>query len=233
VLAPWLRGYSPSPTQGPFHPRAHVADLLALIDDWSPGRPVSLVGHDWGATYTHVACLTAPERIERAVTLAVPDPRTFLRQLRSPAQLRRSQYMALFQLPGAGWLVSARGFAFVDRLWRIWSPGLTLDPDLRAELHTCLAASMPAPIQFYRHTFRPTRANLALMRDRRAISSPLLQLHGARDGCVLPPTIDDQRLFTGPHKREIVPKVGHFLHIEAPVDIADRVGAWLTTTEGV
>jgi hypothetical protein len=54
--------------------------------------------------------------------------------------------MGFFQLPGSGWVVSARDLALIDLLWRRWSPGLSLDPARRAELHACLKASMPAPI---------------------------------------------------------------------------------------
>src|SRR4029079_16186299 len=45
---------------------------------------------------------------------------------------------------------------------------------------------------------------------------PLLQLHGADDGCILPPQVDDRHRFAAPHARQSVPDVGHFLHIEAP-----------------
>jgi pimeloyl-ACP methyl ester carboxylesterase len=82
VVAPWLRGYAPSPTAGPFDFAALTSDVLALIDRWSPGRAVELVGHDWGALIRYDACVTAPERIERAVTLAVPHPLTFLSRRR-------------------------------------------------------------------------------------------------------------------------------------------------------
>jgi len=98
VVAPWLRGYAPSPTAGPFDFAALTSDVLALIDRWSPGRAVELVGHDWGALITYDTCVTAPERIERAVTLAFPHPLTFLSRPRL-AQLRRSWYMGLSQLP--------------------------------------------------------------------------------------------------------------------------------------
>jgi pimeloyl-ACP methyl ester carboxylesterase len=77
VVAPWLRGYAPSPTAGPFDFASLTSDVLALIDQWSPGRAVELIGHDWGALITYDACVTAPERIERAVTLAIPHPLTF------------------------------------------------------------------------------------------------------------------------------------------------------------
>ncbi|WP_245364310.1 alpha/beta fold hydrolase [Sinorhizobium americanum] len=60
VVAPWFRGYAPSPTAGPFDMAALTSDVLALIDRWSPGRAVELVGHDWGGAITYDACVTAP-----------------------------------------------------------------------------------------------------------------------------------------------------------------------------
>lgn len=217
VLAPWLRGYAPSPTRGPFDLDTLAGDVRALIDQWSPAQPVDVVGHDWGAAITQVLCASSPERIHRAVTLALPHVLTFARQLRSPAQLAHSWYMLLFQLPGSAHLVRA---PLIDLLWRRWSPSFTLDPARRAALHAGLAASLPAPLGYYR-TFWRHRLRM------RAIATPLLELHGADDGCVLPPTIDDRQRFTGPRVREVVPDVGHFLHLEAPAEIAERVATWL------
>jgi len=54
----------------------------------------------------------------------------------------------------------------------------------------------------------------------------MLQLHGADDGCFLPPQVDDRHRFDAPHAQEVVPGVGHFLHIEAPEAIAKRIAAW-------
>lgn len=226
VCAPWLRGYAPSPLAGPFALGALVADVLALIDRVSPTAPVALVGHDWGAAIAYAACIAAPDRIARAVTLALPHPLSFLRQLRAPAQLRRSWYMALFQLPGAGAIVAARRLALVDRLWRAWSPGFVLDAARRAELHRCLAASLPAPLGYYRAVGRA-----GTTRDLRALATPirvpLLQLHGADDGCVLPPAGDDRQRFAAAHAIDVVPGVGHFLHLERPAAIASQIAGWL------
>lgn len=227
VIAPWLRGYAPSPRRGPYDVDTLAGDVLALISQVGGSGTVDLVGHDWGAAITYAVCAEAPARIRRAVTLALPHPATFLRSLGAPAQLARSWYMALFQLPGAGWLAGARELALIDRLWRTWSPGWTLDPERRAELHACLAASLPAPLGYYRAALRPLGTLRARQRrSERRICTRLLQLHGEADGCVLPPTTADAARFDD-RVLELVPGRGHFLHLEDPDGIAARVGAWL------
>jgi pimeloyl-ACP methyl ester carboxylesterase len=184
VIAPWLRGYAPSPLAGPFDLDTLVADVIAIVA--RAGERIALVGHDWGAVLTYGACIAAPDRIARAVTIAVPHPLTFLRRLATTPQALRSWYMAMFALPGAKRIVAARDLAFVDRLWRTWSPALALDAAQRAELHACLAASLPAPLAYYRAILAPgfARRFAALAAPIRV---PLLQLHGADDGCILPP----------------------------------------------
>ncbi len=227
VVAPWLRGYHPSPRVGPYDLETLAADVLAFIDQLAPRRgSIDLVGHDWGAVITYAVCQQAPDRVRRAVTMSVPHPLTFVRQLRNPEQALRSAYMALFQLPGAGAIVRAANL--VDRLWGVWSPKLHLDEHTRADLHRTLAASLPAPLEYYRAAARPVGAARArLRRARLPIEVPLLQLHGADDACILQPTADDAHLFTGPRELAILDGLGHFLHIEAPDDIAARVDAWL------
>jgi pimeloyl-ACP methyl ester carboxylesterase len=228
VIAPWLRGYAPSPLGGPYDLEALGEDAIAILERIAPGGRADLVGHDWGAAIAYRVCAAAPERVRRAATLALPHPLTLLRSLRRPAQLRRSWYMLLFQVPGAEHLVRARQLALIDRLWRAWSPRLGLDDARRAELHACLAASLPAPLEYYRAMVRPVarlRARVAQNTARR-IATPLLQLHGEEDGCVLPPRDRDDRFFLE-RVLEVVPNAGHFLHLEAPGPIAARVAAWL------
>lgn len=230
VIAPWLRGYAPSPVDGPrgaFELDALVDDVLAIIDRVAPGAPVDLIGHDWGAVITYALCARAGDRVRRAVTLAVPHPLTFLRALQSAPQMRRSWYIALFQIPGAERVVRANDLALIDHLWQTWSPGWRLDPARRAALHACLAASLPAPLHYYRAILRPfVTLRRRLERLAAPIATPVLQLHGAEDGCVMAPDDRDARRFS--HRvLEVLPNVGHFLHLEQPTEIARRIEAWL------
>lgn len=228
VVAPWLRGYAPSPLAGPYDVDHLAGDVLAWVDRLSPTRPVALVGHDWGAAVTYVACARAPARFAAAVTLAVPHPAVFVRSLARRRQLARSWYMLAFQVPGVERLAAARDFALIDRLWADWSPGFALPTEQRAALHATLRVSWPAPLLYYRALTRPPGAALARLRRRDRIAVPTLYLHGARDGCIGPEVgVGAERYFTAGYRREVVPGVGHFLAAEAPAEVAARIASWL------
>lgn len=231
VIAPWLRGYAPSATAGPFTVEQLTEDVLALARAIAPGRQIHIVGHDWGAVIAYAVMASAPDAVASSVTLAVPHPLAVARSLaRSRAQLARSWYMLFFQLPHLPeWLVGARDMAFIDRLWRVWSPGFVLPEPERRALHRCLRQSMPAPIEYYRAMLRPpgqARARVRWLAAQR-ITTPTLHVHGELDGCIgLPAARGHERFFAGPFAAEVVPGVGHFMQQEAPAAIAERVLAW-------
>jgi pimeloyl-ACP methyl ester carboxylesterase len=235
AVAPWMRGYAPSTLAGPHHGEQLADDALAIARALAGGRRFALVGHDWGALAVWAACARAPADLACAITMAVPHPLATAAYLaRRPSQLRRSWYIGFFQLPRLPeWALARRDFALVDRLWRDWSPGFALDAGARRRLHRCLAASLPAPLAYYRAL---PRQLLALRRppalagapaDQR-IATPVLYLHGADDGCIEPGAAARQaRFMRGPFGEERVAHAGHFLHLEQPDAVGAHIIAWL------
>lgn len=221
VVAPWLRGYAPSTLEGPYDIDQIARDALALASALGHEK-LTLVGHDWGAIATYVACTMAPHRVAAAVAMSIPHPWTFKR----PQQLAYSAYVPLLAAPGGAELARARDFALVDLLWRRWSPSLTLDTTRRRALHACLSASWPAPARYYRALLWPPSA--ARFGERMRITVPLLHLHGVEDGCVAVQTGRGQeRFFDGPFASEVRARAGHFLALEAPEWVAERALQWL------
>ena len=214
VARPAMRGYAPSgpARSGRYDIRALADDVLTVADALSPGEPVRLLGHDWGAIAACAAAQRAPERVSHLVTIAVPPPRLadFLR----PAQARRSAYIASFQLPGAERRLAARRGELVERLWRAWSPGFTCPPDLMAAAKAAVLADPSAVLGYYRALPR----GLALAQPPAAV--PQLHLHGDRDGCV---GVEVARRAGGPHRRIAILPGGHFLHLEAPLAVNARL----------
>jgi pimeloyl-ACP methyl ester carboxylesterase len=230
AIAPYMRGYRPSTLAGPYHTDRLGDDVIALADAVGGGRPVHLVGHDWGAVASYVAMARSPGRFARAVTMAVPHLNAFAANLRRhPAQLRRSWYMLFFQLGAqADRRVAAGDFELIERLWASWSPGFKPEAAYLAELKACLAESMPAPLEYYRAMFRPLREAMQRGRQRLKIGVPTLHLQGAQDGCISAEMGDGQaRYFTAGFEARVVPGVGHFLHIERPDDVGGMIVEWL------
>lgn len=222
AVAPFLRGYAPSPLSGPYGMGDLSADLLAVGRALSPSEPFRVVGHDIGSQAALRASADAPDRIARLVALAGPHPTAMLENVRrSPAQVWRSRYIALFQIPGlAEWRVRRNGFAHLDALWRRWSPGFDPPPERMTSVKRTFAASMPAPVAMYRSG--------DFGGDPRPIPVPTLFLAGANDGCIAPAMADGQeRFFTGGYAREVIPDAGHFLHLERPEAVGRRVVEWL------
>lgn len=226
VVAPWTRGYAPTevPADPITEPARLTTDLNALHDALGGDGDAVLVGHDWGAVAAARAAATAPERWRRVVTLAVPPERILARQ-RDPSQLWRSRYLLAAQLPGAERRMLAPDA--LAQLWRRWSPGYEpktadLDP---------LAASLRSPgvpeavLGYYRGFRRAVVAGRALTPKVPLPDQPHLILHGRDDGCIGAGLAEAAAGWL-PHSEshvEVVDDAGHFLHLEAPDLVGERI----------
>lgn len=221
VVAMNLRGYAPSPLDGPLGLDDLVEDLLAVTAALSPDDPVFLVGHDYGAQLAYPAMARSPHRFRRAVLLSGAHPAFVQRNARrSLRQVWMSRYIVFFQLGcWADRRVARHDFAYVDTLWRRWAPGFVLATEHREHVKGTLRASMPQPVAMYRG------GGFSVPRD--PIPVPTLSIGGAADGCALPMlTRGQESVFTNGYRAETWDGSGHFPHLEQPARTADTVLRW-------
>jgi len=130
AVAPSMRGYAPTgPSPDGCYQTADLARDANALHEALGGGPAMVVGHDWGAPAAYGAAILEPERWRAVVGMSVPPWGAMGRALLGNLdQVQRSWYMFLFQHPLAEHLVSSGDFAFIERLWRQWSPGLDAGP---------------------------------------------------------------------------------------------------------
>jgi pimeloyl-ACP methyl ester carboxylesterase len=224
VLCPDLRGlgWTEAPSGG-YGWDSLASDLLALLDALGLSR-VFLIGHDWGVHAGFLACLRAPERVERFVALndVHPWPRP---GPRDALHAWRFWYQAVLAAPGVGaWLLRNRP-GFVRTLIRSWSAAeVWTEEELDAFSSRLQEPERArASVELYRTLlFRELPALVTGRYRSLRLQTPTLLLFGAADGVVRPhqlrgyePHADDMRV-------ELIPGVGHFTAEEAPELVARR-----------
>ncbi len=100
TFCPDQRGYSPGArprSRFAYRVKQLVGDVVGLIDQI--GQPVHLVAHDWGAVVAWSLAGRHPDKILSLTVASVGHPAAYMRSWLNFDQLRKSWYMAVFQLP--------------------------------------------------------------------------------------------------------------------------------------
>ncbi|HLF41431.1 MAG TPA: alpha/beta hydrolase [Acidimicrobiia bacterium] len=234
AVAPWMRGYHPSglAPDGNYELAALAKDACDLADVLAGDRGAVLIGHDWGAAAAYLAGAYRPDRFSKVVTLAVPPAQLFVQAfLERPEQLKRSWYMFFFQHPLADVAVPANDLAFIDMLWKDWSPGFDVDPQFMKALKATLSApgSLSAAIGYYRAMLGTPASTPDPALDEvraaigRAMPVPTLYLQGENDGCFAHDMVDPSALAAVGIDYQLAPDAGHFLQLERPEDVNRRI----------
>lgn len=147
TLAVDQRGYSPGA-----RPRSRtaysiedlVADLAAVVE--AVGGPVHVVGHDWGAVVGWTAAALRPDLLRTLTAVSVPHPAAMAAACVRSDQLRRSWYVAAFQVPWLPERVLASRFG--ERALRASG----MDPETLARYRDEVvdAGALPGALGYYR-----------------------------------------------------------------------------------
>jgi pimeloyl-ACP methyl ester carboxylesterase len=226
VVAPFMRGYAPSavPTDGCYQTAMLARDANALHDKLGGDNDAIIIGHDWGAPSCYGAAIDAPTRWRKVVGMAVPPTAALgMAFVQNNEQIKKSWYMFFFQHGLADLVVGANNHAFIEMLWRDWSPGYDASLDLES-IRRSLAdpKNLQAALGYYRATLGDGYRDPQLSELQNQISAgvptqSMLYLHGANDGCIGVDVVESAKKIAPANvKFEVVAAAGHFLQLEQP-----------------
>jgi pimeloyl-ACP methyl ester carboxylesterase len=215
AVAPWMRGYHPSeiPADGRYDTDTLGRDVVALIEALGVDSAI-VVGHDWGASAAYSAAALAPDRVRLLVAMAVPHPRS-LRP--SPRLVWAMRHFITLRSARAGERVRANDFAYVDELWRRWSPAWRELPASETA-HVKAAFAQPGCAEAACAYYAAVGARLPSS-HRPQIVVPTIAFAG-EDDMIAPRAYERaRRCFDGSYEVVIVAG-GHFMHREHPQTFA-------------
>ncbi len=241
VVAPDQRGYGlSSKPQGveAYRARHLVADVAALADVLSPGKPFVLAGHDWGASVAYAYAFAHPGRLSRLVIANGVHPACFQRAIFEDGEQRRaSQYMNRLRAPDAEERLSEDRYA---RLMRMIAGFSRSDWMTDAEADAYRAewsrpGALTAMLNWYRASqvivpepgaVPPPAPILDIPVAQLTVRMPHLLLWGEADEALRPACYKRLAEFAPRLTVRTVPNAGHWILHERPDEVAAAIRAF-------
>lgn len=210
VVAPFTRGYWPTEAKGPYDSDTLGDDIAALIEALGEKQAI-VVGHDWGASAAYCAAGSHPDRVRLLITMAIPHPKSLKP---SPLMLWKIRHFFTLGRPSGPAKARKDDFAYIDELWRRWSPAWK---DLPASETAAVKdsfrhdGSLEAACAYYAATNPRKRPK----GHRPNIKMPAVAFAGTED-MIAPRAYEKARhCYDGSYEVIQVPG-GHFMHREHP-----------------
>ncbi|MFN7146493.1 MAG: alpha/beta fold hydrolase, partial [Myxococcota bacterium] len=217
VIVPEQRGYGRSDKpagRAAYDIDVLVADIVGLLDALGHSE-AAWVGHDWGGAVTWWAAQHEPAHVRRFAVLNCPHPTVLARHLlTNPSQMRRSLYMAFFQLP----VLPERTLrkddfrALEQAIQRSSAPGAYPPEELAAYKE---AWREPGCVEGMLAWYRAARCFLWRW-DTAPIGPPGLLLWGKRDHALGPELAEPSVALCRTGHLTWIEEAGHFVQNDAP-----------------
>ncbi|GAA6527576.1 alpha/beta hydrolase [Intrasporangium sp. DVR] len=236
VAAMDLRGYggSDKPPRG-YDTYMSTLDAASVIRALGESD-ATIIGQGLGGWIAWSMPVLRPDVTNAVASLSMPHPRV----------MRRASWLNRRQRTASGWIVAlqrpfgperamGQSHDYVAGLLRDWSaPGgafPTAEDIARYGDGMMIPFVAHSAAEHYRwlgrSQLRPD-GPFFMRRIRHTIDVPVLELHGADDGCVLVNSIrGSARYVPGDFRSVTIPRAGHFLTEEAPEVVSDELVGWL------
>lgn len=236
-VAPNLRGYGlssqPANVQD-YRPKLLVQDLVALIEQLSPGRlAAAVIGHDWGGALAWNLANQHPRLMQQLLIINAPHPGSFVRELqRNPAQQAASQYMHYLRRPQTPQeLLANDGAKLFDFFRNAHGQSPTwLTPTLRAQYAAHWQRGLHGPCAYYAASpLVPPRGDdqsihqLALSDAMLRIEVPTHILWGEQDVALHPQLLEGLDAWIAQLHIQRIPDASHWLVHEKPQLVMDTL----------
>jgi pimeloyl-ACP methyl ester carboxylesterase len=238
--APNLRGYGQSsrPTRRRDYRLEHLmADVVGLIDAaraQGVDGPVTLIAHDRGGIIAWSFLSADVRPVERFVVMNFPHPLLFMRGLRTVRQLKKSWYMAFFQLPWLPvWLLSRRNAQGVGWMFRelVENPpedGVVPKQAIRDYRTNAMSpGGAKAMVNYYRANLTNPAA-IKLWWSKRRLAVPTLMIWGENDVALGKELTYGTEDLVEDLTVRYLPGVSHWVQQQAPYTVSEMLTAWLT-----
>jgi epoxide hydrolase 4 len=231
VWAPDQRGYGKS--DKPLGISEYTLDKLsqdvADLIDASGATSVLLCGHDWGGMIAWHFVMYRLRPIERLIVMNAPHPACFYQRARTLRQLRKSWYIALFQIPYLPeLLLSRRNCELVARAFTRMAVDKSRFPDEVLEVfrnNACEPGALTAMLNYYRAARRSARIHR--QRGFPRIDAPTLMIWGERDAALGKELTYGTDEYVSDLTVRYLPHVSHWVQQEAPEAVNGMLEAWL------